>query len=229
MADHEQPSPIGAEELHQPRLGVEVEVVGWLVEQQGLGLGEQDPRQLDAAPLAAGHGHHQLVELVCADAERRGETLRLGDGDVPAGCGELVVEPGEPADQPVALGAGGRLHGLADGFHPSFQCPDRPGGQDALQGGHLVVLELPESGLLREVADGSRADHRPLRRGRLTGENPHQGGLACPVVAHQADLVPRLQRQGHVGDEPAGAGVDTEVADQDHPERLPVGTAPHRW
>ena len=56
VADHQQPPSVGAEELHQPRLGVEVEVVGRLVEQQGVGLGEQDPGQLDAAPLPARHG-----------------------------------------------------------------------------------------------------------------------------------------------------------------------------
>ena len=40
----------------EPRHRLGVEVVGGLVEQQQVGLGEQQPAQRDAAPLAAGQG-----------------------------------------------------------------------------------------------------------------------------------------------------------------------------
>ena len=52
VADHQQRAAVGAQELQQPRLGVDVEVVGRLVEQQHVGAGEEDAGQLDAAPLA---------------------------------------------------------------------------------------------------------------------------------------------------------------------------------
>ena len=64
VADHQQRAAVGAQELQQPRLGVDVEVVGRLVEQQHVGAGEQDARELDAAPLAtAEHADRQLQPI----------------------------------------------------------------------------------------------------------------------------------------------------------------------
>ena len=61
VADHQQRAAVGAQELHQPHLGVDVEVVGRLVEQQHVAAGEQDAGQLDAPPLAAAqHADRQL-------------------------------------------------------------------------------------------------------------------------------------------------------------------------
>ena len=224
MADHQQPSPVRAEKVHQPRLGVEIEVVGRLVEQQGVRLGEQNARQLHTPPLSARHGHHQLVELVGADPQRGGEPLRLGDGHIAAGGGELVVQTGEAGDQPVPLGTGDGLHGMPHGLHPPLQGADRARGQDALEGGHLLVLELAERGLLGEVADGARTGHGALCRGTLAGEHPHQRCLPGTVCTHQPHLVARLQRQGDVGDQPARAGVDGEVTDEDHHRRIGSGS-----
>ena len=56
VADHDQAAPVRRQEVAQPDDRVRVEVVGRLVEQQRLGAGEQDPGQLDPAPLPAGQG-----------------------------------------------------------------------------------------------------------------------------------------------------------------------------
>ena len=69
VADHQERAPVAAEELHQPRLGVGVEVVRGLVEQQHVAAGEQDAGQLDPAALAAGEHRHRQVEAVGAEAE----------------------------------------------------------------------------------------------------------------------------------------------------------------
>jgi hypothetical protein len=52
---------VGAQELAQPDDRVGVEVVGRLVEEQGRRTGEQDPGQLDPAPLPAGEGAQLLA------------------------------------------------------------------------------------------------------------------------------------------------------------------------
>ena len=61
VGHHEHPAPICGEPLDQPRLGVEVEVVGRLVEEQDIGLGKEDPGQFHPSPLATGHRDHGLV------------------------------------------------------------------------------------------------------------------------------------------------------------------------
>ena len=61
VADDQQRATVVAHEAEQPGLGVDVEVVGWLVEEQHVAAGEEDARQLDAAPLAtAEHPDGQL-------------------------------------------------------------------------------------------------------------------------------------------------------------------------
>ena len=52
VADDEQRAAVVAQEPEQPLLGVDVEVVRRLVEQQHVAAGEQDPGQLDPPPLA---------------------------------------------------------------------------------------------------------------------------------------------------------------------------------
>ncbi len=59
VADHQERAPIGPHEAEQPLLGVAVEVVGGLVEEQEVAAREQDPADLDAPLLAAGQGPHR--------------------------------------------------------------------------------------------------------------------------------------------------------------------------
>ena len=70
------------EEVAQPDDRVGVEVVGRLVEQQRLGAGEQDPGQLDPAPLAAGQRAQRLAEDPVLDAEAVRDLGGLGLGGV---------------------------------------------------------------------------------------------------------------------------------------------------
>ena len=56
VADHEQGAAVGPEEPQQPVAGVGVEVVGGLVEQEQVAAGEEDPGQLEPAPLTTREG-----------------------------------------------------------------------------------------------------------------------------------------------------------------------------
>ncbi len=73
VADHQQRAAVGAQEPHQPGLGVDVEVVRRLVEQQHVGAGEQDAGELDPPALAAREHPERQVEAVGAEAEAGGE------------------------------------------------------------------------------------------------------------------------------------------------------------
>ena len=64
VADHEQRAAVRPQELHEPLLGVDVEVVRRLVEQQEVAAREQDARELDAPPLTAGERGDREVEPV---------------------------------------------------------------------------------------------------------------------------------------------------------------------
>ena len=90
VADHEQPAAVRTQELHEPLLGVDVEVVRGLVEQQEVAAREQDPRQLDPPPLTAGERGDRKVEPVGGEAEAGGDAPHLGVGGVAARVAERV-------------------------------------------------------------------------------------------------------------------------------------------
>ena len=216
VADDQQRPLVGAQVLDQPRLGVEVEVVGRLVEEEDIGLGVEDPRQLHPAPLAARHGHHRLVELSFPDSQGSCDALGLRLGGEPTPGLELVVEAGEPPDGLVALGPGRRLDLTANLLHPPQHRPDLAGGEDALEGGDFPVLQVGGLRLLGEIAhlagDGDRAGG-----GRVEAhEGLHEGGLARSVATHEPDLVPRLQAERDPVQQRDGADVDAEVLDDEH-------------
>jgi hypothetical protein len=64
MADHDQTAAIGFEEGLQPHRGLEIEMVRRLVEQQQIGLREQQRRQRDAHAPATGETVERLMLLL---------------------------------------------------------------------------------------------------------------------------------------------------------------------
>jgi hypothetical protein len=141
VAHHQQGTRVVGEVPDEPRLGIQVEVVGGLVEQQHIGLGEQDPGQLDPAPLPARHGAHRLRHLVIGDPSDAPNLPSLGLGVVAAPRLELVLEP-------CVTRSAGRARrrrpppswpGL---LHPQLHLPDVAGGQDPLQRGGLRVVQF---------------------------------------------------------------------------------------
>ena len=90
VTDHQEPAAVRTQELHQPLLGVDVEVVRRFVEQQEVAAREQDPRELDAPPLAAGERGDRKVETVGREAETVGDAPDLGVGRVSTRAAERV-------------------------------------------------------------------------------------------------------------------------------------------
>ena len=84
VADHEQRAAVVPQEAEQPLLGVGVEVVGGLVEQEQVGAGEEDADELDPPALAARQHAEREVEAVVGEAEAGGQAADVGVGPVAA-------------------------------------------------------------------------------------------------------------------------------------------------
>ena len=196
VGDRDHRARVLLEEVLEPRHRFRVQVVGRFVEQQHVGLGQEQPAQCHAALLAAGQladhriprrqaqrvgGNFELA-LQFPAADRVDLVLHLGllfhelvHFIVRHGLGELVADGVEAIDQ--------ALH-VADAFADHF----------------AHRLGLVEQGLLRQVA------HLDARlRARLAldvlvdaGHDLQQGGLAGAVQAQHADLGAREEAQGNI-------------------------------
>ena len=151
VADHDQPAAVAGEEAAQPGDRVGVEVVGRLVEQQRLGVGEQDAGQLDAAALATGERAQRLGEHAVGQAEVGADPGGVALGGVAAEGGELVLEPAVAADGLVPLGVVGRLgHGDLRLDQLVAEDVEAAAGEHPVAGGDV---EVAAARVLRQVAE----------------------------------------------------------------------------
>ena len=216
VADDEQGAAVGAQEPHQPLLGVDVEVVGRLVEAQHVAAGEEDAGQLDAAALAARQHADRVVDAVGADAEAGGQRARLAVGGVAAVGPEQLLGAGVAGD--VAL-VGALLHGDAQLLDALDLGVDAAPGQDVGDGG-APVEHAGDARILRQVAEGALADDPPGGRLGLAAEHAEQARLAGAVAADEADLVAGHHGEvGRLDDEPA-ADLHRESLRLEHRARL---------
>ena len=84
VGDHHQAALVAAEKLSEPDDRVGVEVVGRLVQQQGLRTAEQDPGQLDAPALTTRKRAERLAEDALRESDARSDGRGLSLGGVPA-------------------------------------------------------------------------------------------------------------------------------------------------
>jgi len=212
VADDEERAAVRAQEAEQPRLGVDIEVVGRLVEQERVGAGEEDAGQLDAAPLTTGEHPEREVEPVGAEPQARGESTRLALGLVAALHAELFLGARVAGDVPFA-----RIF-----FHRDAQLLDPlPVLVDPATGQHVghrraSVEHAGDAGVLREVAEAALA-HDLAARGRVrAAEHPKQAGLAGTVAPDQTDLVLGHDGERRVLEQEAATHLDRESRHLQH-------------
>ena len=162
----------------QPADRLGVEVVGRLVEQQQVRLGQQQPRERDPPPLAA--GERRDVRVAGRAAQR---VHRLVDHRVEApGVGgvDLLLQPRELVGGLV--GVVGRQ--LVEAVEQVAQLAD------AVLDVAAHVLGLVELGLLLEQPDAGAGRELGLAAivSVLPGHDPQQRRLAAAVEAQHADL-----------------------------------------
>ena len=213
VADHHQAAAERLQVVAQPRHRVGVQVVGGLVQQQGLRVREQDPGQLDPAALPPGQGGQRLGQHPVGQSQAGGDRRGLGLRGVPAEQGEPFFQLAVAAHRGVAPRGPAVGHLLFGGAHGRAQLIQPAAGQHPVQG---QAFHVPGPRVLRQVADARRAPHAARRRERLTGEHPGQRGLARAVAAHQPDLVARGDLEARVGQQQLRARAQLQAARGDH-------------
>ena len=159
VADDEQRAAVRAQEADEPLLGVVVEVVGRLVEQQQVAAREEDARELDPAALATGQRVDGEVEPAVGEAEAGRDAAHLRLGRVAARVAELLLGARELGD--VALGRV-LLDAEAQLLDPLRGDVEPAPGEHVREAG---VVDAGAAGrrVLGEVAEGVGAQ-RPRRR-----------------------------------------------------------------
>ena len=207
VAHDHQPALVPGQELHEPRLGIGVEVVRRLVQQQEVGSAEEDPGELQPPPLPSGERPDGESEPVLGQSEAGGDAAGLGLGVVAAQAAVLVLQPRVASD----VGLGRVLLQLQPRLlHPARHLHEFARGQDVLQPRDLVVLTmLPR--VLPQVAERAPAHDRSGRGVRLSRQDLQGAGLAGTVASHDAHLVSRAQREREPFDDGETPGLDREI------------------
>ena len=194
MGDRHDRARVLLEEAFEPvdRLGVEV--VGRLVEQQQVGVAEEEPGERDATLLAAGQLRDVGVVGRAAQGVHRDVDVAL---EVPGvGRGDLVLEGRLLGTDLLVVGVG-----VGPGGHDRVVLVDE--GLDLGDAVHDVALDVlgrVELGLLAQVADGEAGRQAGLADEAVVepGHDPEEGRLAGPVRADDADLGARVERERDV-------------------------------
>ncbi|KAF1029275.1 MAG: hypothetical protein GAK34_03913 [Delftia tsuruhatensis] len=204
MADHDQGAGVALEPGFQPDQGVQVQVVGGLVQQQQVGGAHQRARQLQAHAPAAGEAVDGVLQLGDLEAQAQDQGLCARHGVVRAGIGQVHVGVGN--GHAVLAGLGGRELGVE-------LAQARVAVQHEL-GGRLRGL----GHVLRDLAQA------PLRRdgelstvlGQAAVEQGEQAGLAGAVASDKADFFTGVDGDGGAVQQHAGAAAQGNVAKADH-------------
>ena len=175
----------------QPRHGFGVEVVGGLIEEQEVRLGQQQPAQGYPPALAARQRFDGCV--TGREPERVHGDFQL-PFEVPRASGiDLVLQFGLLGEELVEVGVR-FTHGHADLVETLEQTVDLA---HAL--GHVArhVLGRVQMGFLGQVADGEAGSQPSLAREAIVkaGHDLQQRRLARPVGPDDADLGARIKRQ----------------------------------
>ena len=188
-------------------------MVGGLVQQQGVGVGEQDAGEFDATALTTGEGTQGLAEDLVGQSQAGSDRGGLGLGGVPAQHMEALVPAGVLAHTLVTgllVVAGHLLLGLAQ---TAERLVDTAGGEDAVAGEHV---EVTGTRVLGQIADTAGRSDGAVGGLSFPRQDAGHGGLARAVAPHQPDLVPGSDPERGRLQEEAGSDAQFEVGGDQH-------------
>ena len=201
-------APEGSEVLLEPQVCIEIKMIGRLVQEQEVGLPEQQPGKARPHDPAAAELTHRPHKVALLEAEARQNRLGLVLPVAAARGLQRHLKPAEALHQRgllrrVTL----RREGLAGGFDAVAE-GDRVGA--GVQ--HLLKQGLvgERCRLLPEIADGQVALPRNTSGVRLdvAREDVHQSGLAGAVGADKRDAVTGGNNQAEAAEQrPSGVGL----------------------
>ena len=214
VADHHQRAGLADQVPLQPLDGFNIQVVGGFVQQQQIRLLQQHLAQGDPHLPAAGVVAHQLFCSLRREADRGQQLVDAGIEFVAVQALEARLQAAQLVDQLIEVV--GILGGLLRG-HGLLHLPLAVEHLSRLTEGleQLLAHRVPEVDveLLLQVDDARipLLHHLTAARFLQAGDDPHLGGFAGPVHAHQADAIARLHLPGDIPEHLTG-GVDLRDA-----------------
>ena len=204
VGDQQQGAGIIAQPLFEPDHGVQVEMVGGLVEQQQVGAAHQRLRQVEPHPPAAG---------------KRGDRSR-----------RVALDEAEPVEQG---GCPRRCRIGVDLLHPAMQQADRLAVVAGLGSGQFALDAAQFAIAIEGVIDGTAIQrrrllgdmgHLPGRRHlqitlvlvQLAAQQREQARLAAAIGPGQADLPARVDLKFHVFEKNLGGAREAQLPELDH-------------
>ena len=126
VSDHDESARVVLEEVAQPHDRVSVEVVGRLVEDHRIGIGEEDARELDTTTLTARERLERLVENAVGQVQIGSDGCRFRLGRVAAECLEPIRQARVLLHRSLCDCGIGRAH-----VHRRFLHAEQQGSQTA--------------------------------------------------------------------------------------------------
>ena len=203
VADDQDGRGVALEIIDQPERALEVEIVGRLVEQQQVGLGEEHGRQRHAHAPATG-------------IRRKGARLRLevepeaGEDAGGARRGRMGVDVDEAhldLGDAVGIGRGLRL----DHQTRALDVGRKHEVDQAARSTRSLLLHAPH---LHRFGDGELAEVRL----QLVGDHLEESGFAGAVAPDEADARAFRQRGRRLVEKHARAEAERDVGDVEHAE-----------
>ena len=184
-----------ADVILQPDGGVEVQVVGGLVQKEDLSVHQDEAGQVDPGLFPAGEVGERLGPEGLVDAQAGADLLQAGLYLVPAAGLEGGLEAVIPGQQ-VRV-AGGQLGG--EGLHLPLHL------LQVVEGGAQHVLHSVPSGVDGDLGDEPQALARGQGNGAavgllLAGEDAEEGGLPRSVLPQDAHPLPGVHLEGEAGE-----------------------------
>ena len=189
VGNDEKRALIGAQVILQPAQGLKIQVVGGLVQDQQVGLLQQELCNGQTGLLAAAELVDGFVKAVAQKAHAGEDGVYPHRDVVPVPCQVGVLQP--PVFFRHGLVSGSLRHGVGGGLQLVLQAENV--GKNAA---HLLQdgPALGEAAILLLIADGQvpAAGDRPLVVLQGPADDVQQGGFSRAVLPHQSNPVPVL-------------------------------------
>ena len=198
------------QEVLQPVDGLDIQVVGGLVQHDDVGVAEQRLGKQDLHLQPGVNAGHLLIVQLRADAQALQQAGSIGFGFPAPQLRELRLQVRRP--QAVLIG---KVRLFIDGvlfLHDVVQV--LVAHDDGVHDGVVIVgvLVLLQNGDPLGGVDLNGAGGRI----QLPGEDAQEGGLARPVGADNAIAVAGQKLQIHMLEQPLPTKLHTQIADCDH-------------
>ncbi|RMQ07034.1 hypothetical protein ALQ09_05660 [Pseudomonas viridiflava] len=194
------------EDVFQPANGVDVQVVGWFVEQQHFRIGEQCLRQQNAQLPAGRHFAHRAVVLLDADTQAQQQFAGTGLGSVAVHFRKLGFQLCH-GHAVVFAHFRQRVDAVALGLDlpQLFMTHDHGVEHREFFVGELILAQLTQSYVRLQ-------HHLTARRLKVATEDFHEGGFAAAVRANQAVTVTGAKLDRDVLEQGFGAELHRDVS-----------------